>query len=133
MCPTMSSGADDKDNTSRAAATVPALTQPCKEGDMHRPSQDTIAAMPERERQIADGLRWAQCLLASFGLDSEADVASLVALLAIEWADDDMPAREIRRILQALTETRPVAAHPPSESPEAPLSAVVVGGPTHAA
>jgi hypothetical protein len=96
----------------------------------------------ERERQIDDGLRWAQCLLASFGLDSQADVASLVALRAIEWADDEMPAREIRRILQALTETRPAVAHPPSESAEAPLSAVVArgqsarpygGGPTDAA
>jgi hypothetical protein len=70
--------------------------------------QDTIA--PERETQIADGLRWAQCLLASFGLDSDVDVASLVALRAIEWADDDMPVKDVRRILTALTTVRPMAA-----------------------
>ena len=89
----------------------------------------------ERETQITDGLRWAQCLLASFGLGSEADVASLVALRAIEWADDDMPARDIRRILQALSTVRPMAAttlH--AQSRVCPsLSAADLNGGDHAA
>ena len=66
---------------------------------MHNVDDSTVL---ERERQIADGLRWAQALLAAFGIPGTPDVASLVALRAIEWADDDMPARDIRRILQAL-------------------------------
>jgi hypothetical protein len=64
----------------------------------------------ERETQIDDGLRWADCLLTSFGLASGVDVASLVALRAIEWADEDMPVREVRRILTALATVRPMAA-----------------------
>lgn len=60
----------------------------------------------ERETQVTDGLRWADCLLASFGLASGVDVASLVALRALEWADDDMPVREVRRILEVLAGER---------------------------
>lgn len=66
----------------------------------------STAPTPERVTQITDGLRWADCLLTAFGLDSGVDVASLVALRAIEWADDDMPASEIRRILEVLTGER---------------------------
>jgi hypothetical protein len=64
----------------------------------------------ERDTQVTDGLRWADCLLASFGLDSGVDVASLVALRALEWADDDMPVRDVRRILTALTTTQTTEA-----------------------
>ena len=98
---------------------------------MHRPTQYS----DERETQIADGLRWAQCLLASFGLDSDVDVASLVALRAMEWADDDMPVKDVRRILTALSTVRPMAAATPCPefAGRPSLSAAVQDGGDHAA
>ena len=100
---------------------------------MHR--FDSTALMTERETQIDDGLRWADVLLTSFGLTSGVDLAALVALRAIEWADDDMPARDIRRILQALTTVRPMAATPlQAQSRACPsLSAADQDGGDHAA
>jgi hypothetical protein len=60
----------------------------------------------ERETQITDGLRWADSMLASFGMQpGHIDVSALVALRALEWADDDMPIREARRILRTITTT----------------------------
>jgi hypothetical protein len=73
---------------------------------MERRTKDTTESMTEREIQINDGLRWADSMLASFGMQpGHIDVSALVALRAIEWADDDTPAREIRRILRAITTT----------------------------
>lgn len=62
--------------------------------------------MTERETQILDGLRMADSLLASFGmLPRHLDVAALVTLRALEWADGDMTLAELRRILSQVDET----------------------------
>lgn len=57
----------------------------------------------ERETQILDGLRWADCLLASFGMrPAQIDVAALVTLRALEWADDSLTVGQVRELLRTV-------------------------------
>lgn len=58
---------------------------------------------PEHETQILDGLRWADCLLASFGRQpQQLDVAALVTLRTLEWADDHLTIGQVRQLLQSV-------------------------------
>jgi hypothetical protein len=76
---------------------------------MERHTKDTTEDMTEREIQIFDGVRMADCLLASFGMQpGHIDVATLVALRTIEWGDDEMPLREVKRILRERIAATPV-------------------------
>lgn len=71
---------------------------------MHRPFKGTRPeTMAERETQILDGLRMADLLLASFGRPvGHIDVAALVTLRTLQWADDSTTVGEVRRILSAI-------------------------------
>lgn len=70
----------------------------------NRQPQDTKPPMPtERETQILDGLRWADCLLASFGMrPQQLDVSALVTLRTLEWADDSLTVGQVRELLRTV-------------------------------
>ena len=94
----------------------------------------------EREIQIHDGLRMADSLLASFGMQpGHLDVAALVTLRTLQWADDDMTLAEARFILQAVDSTpverqytteivRPMAMATPPGIPRCPSLSAAAGG-----
>lgn len=72
---------------------------------MHRQSKYSRMTT-EHEIQIHDGLRMADTLLASFGMQlGHLDVAALVTLRTLEWGDDNMTLAEARLILKAVDTT----------------------------
>lgn len=75
-------------------------------------SRRPLVPRAERDQQLLDGLRWADALLYSFGVRvASVDVAALVALRVLEWADPDMRIADVTRLLSTSTERRTPESH----------------------